>query len=111
MKQIINLLSIAALLILGAGCAKTVTHLKMNPKTGEIAWDSPKNVKIKDVTATCDTNGVRTINVTGFETKNDPDVLHAAGDANVNMVNAVGTQLRGAFKDGIEAAGSAAKKP
>lgn len=111
MKRIINLLLISAALVIAAGCAKTETKLRVNPATGELSWTSPKNVSITNIVAVVGTNGTRTVTVGSFETKNDPEVLRTAGDANVNMVNAVGTQLRGAFKDGIEAAAAGATKP
>lgn len=111
MKRIINLLLISAALVIAAGCAKTETKLRVNPATGELSWTSPKNVSITNIVAVVGTNGTRTVTVGSFETKNDPEVLKSAGDANVNMVNAVGTQLRGAFKDGIEAAAAGATKP
>lgn len=109
--KLVTIFAICVLSVIVPGCAKTETKLRVNPATGELSWTSPKNVSITNIVAVVGTNGTRTVTVGSFETKNDPEVLKSAGDSNVNMVNAVGTQLRGAFKDGIEAAGSVAKKP
>jgi len=89
MKKLI-LIPIAALAL--AGCAvPTESKFNLNPLTGGVNWNNPKDTTIASLEAGISTNGTRYIKITNLSTLNNPAVITAAGAAQANSITATGT--------------------
>jgi hypothetical protein len=90
-----------------SGCANAlVPKGEISGSVGGVPFKikSPKDVKIGKVIASVSTNGVASLEIDDLQANMNPAVVQMSGDAFVNGVNAVGTQVISGVKAGVEAA-------
>jgi hypothetical protein len=88
--------ALAALLTgcVGAMVPKTVIEGNIGGKP--FRYSGPKDQTLALLTISADTNGTISIVVSNLTTKMNPDVISTTGKAQVDMINAIGTQLTAA---------------
>jgi hypothetical protein len=103
----LNLLLLAALAMVAAGCASVPqTTFKLNPKTGELVVTSPKQVEAEDLKAEFDRKSGFKFSVKKISSQNDAEILGAIAASNAAMAERVGAMAEKVF----EAAGKGAVK-
>lgn len=90
-----SLLAAAALTILCGGCASVpATKLSINPTTGAVILESPKEIGISNMIATLP-NGVQ-VQLQGYQSHNSVDVLAAVAAANAQSLAQIIEMLKSA---------------
>lgn len=88
--KMIQLVCAALLIVILAGCQTVpATEVRFKPKTGEFEIKSPKDIGITNLVATV-TNGVPTLSVGSYSSRNSPDVISAVAEANAQMAKILG---------------------
>lgn len=81
-----KLFAVAAMALLLAGCAGVpATKLGINPQTGVVNLDSPKEITITNLDITLSKGDHFILN--GYSSKNSPDVIAAVAKANADMAD------------------------
>ena len=81
-----------------------VAVFKFNPATGEIVWQSPKDVSSRGFRASHNADGSSQIEWDTLESKMNPDVITMSGAAYIGQIHAIGDVV----SQSVAAAASAA---
>lgn len=102
MKKI--MIAVASCLL--AGCnLNTQTQIAVTMPNGAVVkYTSPKDVQTSGLEIIVNTNGTLTARVKSWNASNNPQVLNAAGNQDVAVINAVGTQVMNGVTTGMAAA-------
>lgn len=90
-----------------AGCANLMvpkTEIKGNIGGHDWSLSSPKDSELTGLQITAETNGSMSIVIQGLKARMSPEVIQMTGDAFVNGINAIGTQVINGVTTGAKTA-------
>lgn len=114
MKKIATVLTLALLAVVTMGFG-SCTSIKVPANTvkfetphGSLTLVHPQNTSMTNVHVMFGTNGTVEATIGSLHTENSPDVIDKVAAGEVAKINAIGTQVQGAFEAGAKMAGAAA---
>ena len=105
MTWIYKAVAIIACLFLTGCVSVPKTEFTFDPRTHKLTIKSPKNVELRGLNATISTNGVLTVTVETYTSKNDWQVVQAVMEAQTKIMNDMSTRSQELINKAAVAAG------